>query len=346
MGRATIILFAILAAAADFFGPATAMTFSIVVMPDGHRVVTAAGVIEFGDAGKLEVALRSADRDPWGNKSIALNSQGGSVSAAFEIVAVMDREKVSTIVPPGAKCASACSQILFVSGVHRVVLEGGLLGMHSCSRAGVRSELCNERIAGNAVAHGVAHGSVMAFMRYTGPEEMIWFSSKDADCWGLTRWPPGMGVALQPGQLGPCVEAAIRQVMRDAPTQSDRPSVPTLDTRLDPFLGTKPAWCANARRWVERYLCADVFLAALDARLERTYFGKLGGQPATARSAFIAEQSAWLKNWPQQCGLGPLGNGVPANVPRFRKCLFDAYASRLLQLGGSLPPEQILKNYH
>lgn len=345
MGRAAIILFIIFASVA-FFGPAAAMTFSIIAMPDGHRVVAAVGAIELGDAAKLEVALRSADRDPWGNKSLALNSPGGSVAAAFEMVALMDREKVSTIVPPGAKCASACSQILFVSGVHRVVLDGGHLGMHSCSRAGVSSELCNESIAGNALAHGVAHGSVMAFMRYTGPEDMIWFSSKDADCWGLTRWPPGMGVALQPGQLGPCVEAAIRQVMRDGPTQNDRPGMPTTDdTKLDPFLGTKPAWCANARRWVERYLCADVFLAALDARLERAYLSKLGGQLATARSAFIAEQGAWLKIWPEQCGIGQLGDGVPANLPRFRKCLFDAYASRLLQLGGALPPDQILRKY-
>ncbi len=324
---------------------ASAMTFSIITMPDGHRIVAGVGEIVSGDAARLQVILQSADRDPWGNKSIALNSPGGSVAAAFEMVAVMDREKVSTIVPPGAKCASACAQVLFVSGIHRVVLEGGLLGMHSCSRAGIRSELCNEEIAMNAVAHGVAHGSVMAFMRYVGPSDILWFSSKDADCWGLAKWPPGMGYAPQPGELGPCVEAAIRQASRVPVPPRDHGAPTSEDMQLDKFLATKPAWCSNARRWVERYICADAFLAALDARLERAYFDALPKQPASTRSAFIATQGVWLKTWPQRCGLGPLGDQTPADVPRFRNCLFDAYAARLRQLGAALPPDQIVRKY-
>lgn len=124
----------------------------------------------------------------------------------------MDKEKVTTIIPPGARCASACAQIIFVSGAHRVVLDGGRLGIHSCSTGeGAKFPLCNEKIAQNAIAHGVAHGSVMAFMQNAGPAEMIWFDDKDADCWGLTAWPPGFNRGVKPGDIAPCVLKGIRE---------------------------------------------------------------------------------------------------------------------------------------
>jgi hypothetical protein len=193
---------------------ASAMDFSILPMPDGLRLVVAKGDIVAGDSERFRVALQSANRDPFGNKNVALNSGGGLVSEALAIVALMDQEKVTTIVPPGAVCASACAQIVFLSGVHRVVLEGGRLGMHSCSTSEkrVRSALCNERIAENALGHGTAYGSVMAFMQYTGPSEMMWFDSRDADCWGFTRWPPGFDRGTKPGDIAPCVFEAIKRV--------------------------------------------------------------------------------------------------------------------------------------
>ena len=30
----------------------------------------------------------------------------------------------------------------------------------------------------------------MIFMKYTGPHQMIWFGSKEADCYGFTLYPP------------------------------------------------------------------------------------------------------------------------------------------------------------
>jgi hypothetical protein len=43
-----------------------------------------------------------------------------------------------------------------------------------------------------------------------GPSEMIWFSSKDADCYGFTRWPPGVNRGKQPGEIAPCIERALK----------------------------------------------------------------------------------------------------------------------------------------
>jgi hypothetical protein len=48
-------------------------------------------------------------------------------------------------------------------------------------------------------------------MAYTGAAKMIWFNSEDADCYGLTRWPPGSDRGTQPGDIGPCFEKVIRE---------------------------------------------------------------------------------------------------------------------------------------
>jgi len=188
-----------------------AMDFSVQPLPDGLHVVFADGEIVAGDATRLRIALQSADRDTFGNKEIALNSGGGLVNEAFAMVALLDQEKVATIVPPGASCASACAQILFLAGIQRMVLDGGRLGMHSCSTGEnhLRDDLCNERIAENALEHGTAYGSVMAFMRYVGPSKVIWFSSRQADCYGLTRWPLSFNRGIQAGDIAPCVRRAL-----------------------------------------------------------------------------------------------------------------------------------------
>jgi hypothetical protein len=195
------------------FAPAMAMDFSVVRMPDGLRVVLANGEIIAGDADRLRVALQSADRDKFGNKNIALNSPGGSVEAALSIVKVMDQDRVTTIVPPKLICASACASIVFLAGVQRVVLDGGVLGMHTCSSGGEPSALCNDIIGQTAFEHGTPYGSVAAFMKYTGPKSMLWLDSKQADCYGYTRWPPGFDRGTKPGEIPPCVESVLRQQM-------------------------------------------------------------------------------------------------------------------------------------
>jgi hypothetical protein len=108
---------------------------------------------------------------------MALDSGGGLVAEALKIVALMDKERVSTYILSGAVCASACAQIVFLAGVHRIVADGGTLGMHTCAARHERSELCNEVIAQNALEHGIDQGSVMTFMKYTGPRQMIWFAT-------------------------------------------------------------------------------------------------------------------------------------------------------------------------
>lgn len=202
--RAAALLVVVLLAGA--IPPAAAMTFSTSASADGKRFVLAKGQIAEGDADRLRTALQSADRDSFGHKVVALDSSGGSVIEAFAMVGIMDKERVSTIVKPGAACASACAQILFLSGIHRTVAEGGRLGLHSCydARERSRSMVCNELIAQNALARGTPYGSIMAFMHLSAPTQVRWLDAPDADCWGFTKRPPDSSGVSQRGQAMAC----------------------------------------------------------------------------------------------------------------------------------------------
>ena len=188
------------------FSPAAAMAFSTHTLPDGQRIVLAKGSVAEGDADSLRSALASADRDASGYKILALDSPGGLIIEAFAMVDVMNKERVSTVVLADASCASACAQVLFLSGSHRTIEGSGRLGLHSCHTAGdtSRSIMCNELIAQNAAAHGTPYGTIMAFMQMTAATDMRWLSAFEADCWGFTKWPTAPSGATRPPPVQAC----------------------------------------------------------------------------------------------------------------------------------------------
>lgn len=155
----------------------------------GHKVLSLSGSIDEGTEQKLANKLPQITALPHGLPVLLLDSGGGLVDEALKISALLDRKPVHTVVPDGARCASACASIVFIAGAVRTVEEQGALGQHSCSRGGVPDESCNEELSQHAVAHGVSHGSVKAFVTYVSPEDILWFSREDADGWGLTKYP-------------------------------------------------------------------------------------------------------------------------------------------------------------
>jgi hypothetical protein len=186
--------------------PAAAMSFSTVALPNGTRIVLAKGPVTAGDAKGLRDALQSADRDASGNKVLALDSPGGLIIESFAMVDVMDKERVSTVVQTGASCASACAQILFLSGSQRTVEGSGRIGLHSCHTAGdnSRSMVCNELIAQNALARGTPYGAIMAFMTLVDAKDMRWLGAVEADCWGFTKGPTDLSKPAKPVPVRAC----------------------------------------------------------------------------------------------------------------------------------------------
>ena len=171
---------------------AYSMTFSLIKNSgDSHKTALfAQGPIEDGDADKFRAIVSNASRDEFGSVILFLNSPGGSVNASFELVQAMDLTSVTTMVGGGSICASACASILFVSGQHRKVLEGGHLGFHSCytkqgnNIVNPQDDVCNERIGENAVRHGVDYGDIVMWANGYGPQNMAWLD-KEMACFEL-----------------------------------------------------------------------------------------------------------------------------------------------------------------
>jgi hypothetical protein len=155
----------------------------------GREVLRLTGLVEEGTAGRFAAALGQIKPFPHGLPVVLLDSPGGNVGEAFAMSRLMDLHPVHTVVPNGARCASACASIVFIAGTYRTVEPFGALGQHSCSVAGTPDQACNEELAQHALEHGVSHGSVAAFVTYVLPKDILWFSREDADGWGLTRYP-------------------------------------------------------------------------------------------------------------------------------------------------------------
>jgi hypothetical protein len=156
-----------LAIALTMIRGASAMEFRIDRNDVDEEITVGDGPIVDGDAGRLEAIIPKVGRDQYGNIPLYLNSPGGAVDAAFALVEVMDRYEFSALVPSGARCASACASIVYISARFHQVVGTGLLGIHTCY---VRNTLepsafCNDKIAKNAIAHGTSYGAVNMWQR-------------------------------------------------------------------------------------------------------------------------------------------------------------------------------------
>ncbi|MFO1157286.1 MAG: hypothetical protein U1E60_00450 [Reyranellaceae bacterium] len=191
--RLTAALFALVVGWSAIGTSVSAMEFVVRTDDDGLKIVVARGLIAAGDTERFRQVLGAAERDRFGNKRVALVGDGGLVGEAFGMAELMESEKVSAVIMPGSACSSACATIVFLGGVHRYVLDRGRLGLHTCTVGKTKSAPCNELIARRAERRGVPYQRFAAFLERADPAKTKWLTSEEADCWGLTRWPPGRG---------------------------------------------------------------------------------------------------------------------------------------------------------
>ena len=95
--------------------------------------------------------------------TIILKGPGGNLEAAFVMADFIIENQLSTIVPEGTDCASACS-LIFLAGANRTLEKGARLGFHlpfvssSASRDEV-DQLCME-LSGNGAGDGFLSGKI------------------------------------------------------------------------------------------------------------------------------------------------------------------------------------------
>lgn len=70
---------------------------------------------------------RLLDRNP-DTKRIHLRSGGGEVTAAMEIGREIRKRGLNVVVD--GQCSSSCANYLFIAGIHKSVVKGGMLLMH------------------------------------------------------------------------------------------------------------------------------------------------------------------------------------------------------------------------
>jgi hypothetical protein len=155
----------------------------------GIKALRLSGVISPGATAKFRSIADQAEPAKHGVPVLLLDSPGGDVLEALQLSTAIKNRSFHTVIPNGASCASACASIVFVAGKYRTMEHFGRFGQHSCSIGGRPDPECNEIISEHAVSSGVSHGSVAAFVTYTPPDEILWFSREDIDGWGISHYP-------------------------------------------------------------------------------------------------------------------------------------------------------------
>ncbi|WP_417207430.1 hypothetical protein [Antarctobacter sp.] len=119
--------------------PCVATAASITTEASGICDIQLAGVIESGDAAKLEQSIAGlAVKD---QNILCLDSPGGSLKAATDMASLVHEKGIGTHVGAGASCESSCSIVYFMGtritgsskSISRRLAPGGRIGIHAPS---------------------------------------------------------------------------------------------------------------------------------------------------------------------------------------------------------------------
>ena len=245
-----------------------AMNFRIFYQPDLKiNIVIGEGEIIEGDNNRFLEIAKQADRDSEGHVIFVLDSLGGSVRAAFELVEAMDTIGVFTLVPDNALCASSCASIVYISGTRRNVIGTGRLGFHSCYRVidseSIEDSICNHLIAKNAFLRGLSYASVDLFVKDYGADKIAWVG-RDVAC------------TMLPGMCKPTLKQSVGK------------------TKISPSFD-----CQKASTAVEKLICDDEGLSLLDKKMAGLY--SIGLKKQDFSQSFRNGQRIWIRDYRNKC---------------------------------------------
>jgi hypothetical protein len=132
---ATLVLAAFLTATHAY-----AAKFEKIDLPGAPGgAILMSGVIETGDDTKFHALAETMPR-----AVVVTTGPGGRVLAAVNIGTEIRERGWTTLVPPSAICASACT-FIWLAGVHREIADDGRIGFHAMSVIGAtgRQEVHN-----------------------------------------------------------------------------------------------------------------------------------------------------------------------------------------------------------
>jgi hypothetical protein len=162
--------------AADRFG-------AFVIFNKWDDVILLDGEIDSSTPAEFRKALAARPKA----SVLILSSPGGVVPVALKLAAEIRRHKLSTAIPKGIGCYSACAY-LFFAGRDRAVR--GELGVHQVSSAGRRDRsgaaVYEAQVKAELARYGVP-GGVLTKMLETSPDSMHVFSAKEIAALSINR---------------------------------------------------------------------------------------------------------------------------------------------------------------
>lgn len=135
------------------------MTFNVLERPGQRPVLLAEGVVDDNLIPRLRAALESFQGD-----EIWLRSPGGNAEVGNQAGRLIRQNNMTTRIPAGWACFSACN-FLFMGGGVRYVDPGGLFIVHMFTftgdRATIRDEINVNEDRANRLINGIEQGSAM-----------------------------------------------------------------------------------------------------------------------------------------------------------------------------------------
>lgn len=279
---------------------------SIELTQDGS-VIVFSGEIGPDALNAFNEALSVAPRA----SKIILESPGGLVVPALEIASVVHTLGISTEVPSGARCASACA-IIFLAGESRQAF--GALGVHQMSADGSGAVTGVQFVLAEMLDAFEGFGvdrRVSRHMLTTPPETMYFFSDFELVEYGINR------TGAEAAAVAASLEARQTRRFSDFPALAylERPDQITL-----PDFSGRDEWARNFRTRIQEGLntgpnfsghyslieigcgssCSFAFLA--DARNGQVFSFPYGGEEQYEMALLYNIDSSllkatWMKDW-------------------------------------------------
>jgi hypothetical protein len=160
--------------------PARAMQFQAIAVTPTETVVDGRGPIVPGDSDRLSAALVAVPQSGRTLLALALDSGGGNVAEAKQMVATIRSRQVPVVIAHNSQCASACF-LMFAASPHRLAATDALIGVHSASQNGAETDTSlavTTLMARDAAELGVPT-SIIGKMVQTTPGRVEWLDPHD-----------------------------------------------------------------------------------------------------------------------------------------------------------------------
>jgi hypothetical protein len=199
--------------------PAHAMQFQPIEVSPSETVLDGRGPIVPGDNDRLMRALSAIPSTGHTLLALALDSGGGNVAEAKQMVGVIRTRELPVVIPRNSQCASACF-LMFAASQYRFAATDALIGVHSASQNGAETDTSlavTTLMARDAAELGVPP-LIIGKMVETTPGRVEWLTPSDL---------AAMRVTIYDGD-------AMSALHRATPAVARRDTAPSLPAPVTP----------------------------------------------------------------------------------------------------------------